>query len=130
MSTGLPLLDLMRPVYMRWPVDPDGHVIEGEPLETLVLRDAKSRHLYAAIELHPSDDGRWMWATQFTLRDSGGGYKVGPKWGRFAATRDAALRCGAEEIIERLDERHSGERDPFVRKVKAWALGLCQGVAA
>ena len=53
----------------------------------------------ASIELGQHTDGRWMWATSCCEDYKYRGYCCGAKWGNFAPTRDAALRCAVEEIL-------------------------------
>jgi hypothetical protein len=45
-----------------------------------------------------SASGRLMWATAYRLATSGAGYLVDPMWGRFAATRKAALLKAVDEL--------------------------------
>lgn len=89
------------PKPRRYTVDPKGPVIQGDPDITLILPHPRLAWPLARIELHQHDDGRWMWSASIC----GGGYKVGPKWGRFADTRDDARRLAAAELLERIDKR-------------------------
>jgi hypothetical protein len=83
-------------------VDPDGPVIQGKIDEVLTLPHPRLRWDRARIELHQHTDGLWMWATGYhDDGGSGGGYRVGPKWGNFAASRDDALFYACEEIRSR-----------------------------
>ncbi|MCD1620829.1 hypothetical protein K7H20_22480 [Salipiger manganoxidans] len=91
-------LDLFAPQPPRLePVDPNGPVIQGEPDIVLRLPHSRLAWALAEIELHQHEDGRWMWATG----TCGGGYKVGPKWGKFAATQQEATRYAAAELLDR-----------------------------
>ncbi|WP_294138359.1 hypothetical protein [Sphingomonas sp.] len=83
-------------------VDPNGPVIQGKIDEVLMLPHPHLRWARARIELHRHTDGLWMWATGYhDDGGSGGGYRVGAKWGNFAKTRDDALFYACEEIRER-----------------------------
>ena len=104
----------MRPVeIIRKPCDPNGEVIHDDSqIETLTFGAArliggKSAVPTVAIELAQHTDGLWMWATHTHFANGGGGYRVGPKWGKFADTRDEALWAACYEIKERL----AGKRD-------------------
>lgn len=55
----------------------------------------------ATITLGQHDDGRWMWATDYSTTNHGAGYACLPKWGNFAATRDEALQCAVDELRKR-----------------------------
>ncbi len=112
------LLDLMREPMVVRPVDIDGQVVI-EPRERLTFGVTGTR--MAAIELHPSTDGSWMWSTSFGIPGAGRGYRVGEKWGRFARTRDDALHYAVEEMRGRLAE-HSA--CPVAKQILAWARGL------
>ena len=93
-------LDLLAPA--RMPVIPDGAVCGPEyPVQSLRAPVPGCRYGYATIELAQHVDGRWMWGTSYATTWSGGGYRIGPKWGQFADTRAAALR---EALLE-LDGR-------------------------
>lgn len=120
----LSLLDLMEPpvAVMIEPVQPMGQVVHGEPDETLVLPRPGNANPLAEIELHRHVDGRWMWSASFGLLDgSGSSYRVGSKWGRFAATRSDALRAAVDELTERLSKREACSSIP---KIISWARGL------
>lgn len=95
-------LDLFTPsAPVLAPVDPDGPVIQGAPDVTLRLPHPRLAWDLAVIELHEHEDGRWMWA----VSGAGGGYKVGPKWGRFAATQEEAMRFAAIELHDKIKDR-------------------------
>lgn len=131
MTRQLSMLDLWeaKPVAVRLPVDRDGSVLQGEPDETLILPHPRMAWPLARIELHRHADGRWMWSAS----TAGGGYKVGPKWGRFAETRSGALYHAALEIMERADR----VRDPSgasitsqqLAQIKAWAVSMKERAA-
>lgn len=120
----LSLFDLAHPPPARQPVDPDGPVVQGPVDITLRLPHPRLAWDLARIELHEHEDGRWMWGTGWAC----GGYRVGPKWGHFAATQDAARHHAAREIVERCDRI----RDPAafsitaaqLRAIRAWAEAL------
>lgn len=86
----LSLFDTLRSPAIRKPVEPHGGVVQGEPDAVYRLRHPRLAWDRATIELHQHTDGLWMWSASFYCDNSGGGYRVGPKWGRFAETRDDA----------------------------------------
>jgi hypothetical protein len=94
-------LDLLAPAEPFHQVD-----TIGDAEETLVLTAPRMACPRAQIELYlDCETGRWMWATAYHLAVSGGGYRVGPKWGKFAATRDGALRQAQAELHEKIADR-------------------------
>jgi hypothetical protein len=108
------LLDLMRAPMIVQPVDAYGHVVQGDPEETLTWSRG---YRFARIELHRADGGLWMWATGFSLADMGCGYKVGAKWGRFAVSRDDALHYAVCELTDRLSKAIDSDKGLAI----AWA---------
>lgn len=64
---------------------------------------------FADIKLHRHDDGLWMWSVAFCCDGEGSGYQVGPKWGKFAETRDDALFYAIAEMRTRLEARKSAD---------------------
>lgn len=94
MTQQLSMFDFWQPAAIRLPVDPHGGVIQGEPDETLTLPQKRLAWPLARIELHQNHDGRWMWSAS----GPSGGYRVGPKWGRFAETRAGALHHALIEL--------------------------------
>ena len=97
-----PPVPLRAPAVIRR-VDPDGPVIQGKIDEVLTLPHPRLRWARAQIELHRHTDGLWMWATGYhDDGGSGGGYRVGAKWGNFAQTRDDALFYACEEMRTRM----------------------------
>ena len=115
-----PLLDLMLEPPVREPVVPGGEVLKGPPDETLKLCRGPIR---ASITVHRHRTrGLWMWAVTWQ-HDSvgGGGYRVGEKWGKYAASRDLAVHWAVRELQERL-RRDRGTADPrLLRPIAAWA---------
>lgn len=97
----LDLFAQTAPSPRKYTVDPDGPVVRGEPDVTLTLPHPRLALPLATIELHRHEDGRWMWGVTMV----GGGYRVGPKWGKFADTRDEARRHAAAELLERIERR-------------------------
>jgi hypothetical protein len=120
----LDLFAALHPPPVLEPVDPDGPVVAGAPDITLRLPHPRYAWDLARIQLHEHEDGRWMWSASTT----GGGYKVGPKWGRFAATQADAMRHAAREVIERCarirDPSSVSITDTQLRQIRAWAEGL------
>lgn len=109
------------PPRQSYTVDPDGPVVQGEPHEMLTLPHPRLAWPLAEIQLHRHEDGRWMWG----VTGAGGGYKVGPKWGKFAATRDDARRHAAAELLERIEARtpdHLGITPKLHAAIRTFAL--------
>ncbi|NYT43138.1 hypothetical protein HZY97_20350 [Sphingomonas sp. R-74633] len=106
---------------MREPVQPHGRVLQSAPDEMLSLAHPKMAWRWAEIELHQHVDGRWMWSTSFNTNGGGSGYRVGEKWGHFAASRDDALHYAIEEMREHLGRRHlQAEERKSVRLILEW----------
>lgn len=125
MTAQLDMFALMRPRPVLEPVDGDGPVVQGECHVTLRFPHPKLAWDLAAIQLHQHTDGRWMWG----VMHGSGGYKVGPKWGRFAATQHEAKQFGALELIDWCDravERPYGLPITLaqVAQIRRWAEGL------
>lgn len=118
--TQLDLFSALRGPKIVLPIDPDGHVVHGNIDEVLTLPHRGLAWNRADIELHRHVDGRWMWSTSFHIEDRGGGYRVGPKWGKFAETRDDALFYAIEELSSRLD----GYDTKDARDIRAWMAAL------
>lgn len=116
----LSLLDALRaPPVVRY-ISPDGPVVQGDPDEALCLPHPRMAWDRARVELHRHTDGLWMWSASWHANGSGSGYKVGPKWGRFAETRDDALHYAVGEIEIRI-----GTPDhPDEAAILTWARGL------
>lgn len=107
----LGLFDALRAPPIILPVDPDGLLIQGEVDERLCLRHPRLAWDRAEIEIHRHDDGLWMWSASWHCEMCGSGYRVGPKWGKFAESRDDALFYAISEIREGLSELHSRDAD-------------------
>ncbi|MAC81460.1 MAG: hypothetical protein CML66_25755 [Rhodobacteraceae bacterium] len=117
----LSLFDALRSPPIVVPVQPNGEVIQGDPDEFHFLPHPRLAWHRGEIELHQHTDGGWMWSTSAHVGDWGYGYRVGPKWGKFAECRDDALHYAVEEIVARL----TGRRDQkAAAEVIAWARGL------
>lgn len=96
-----PQPDLFTPV--RGAVVADGDVCGPDyPVETLSAKVPGCRYGRAQIELAQHHDGRWMWGIDYRTTWSGGGYHVGPKWGRFADCRVDAVREALAELADRV----------------------------
>lgn len=111
------LLDLMHAPPVVRPIDPDGDVVMGDIDETLEWQ--RRPWIYARIELHRHDDGLWMWSASWGVGGAGSGYRVGPKWGRFAVNRADALHYAVKELLDRLPRD-----DPDAKKIRRWAESL------
>lgn len=95
-------LDLFAPEKPKLePVDLGGEVIHGAPDITFRLPHPRMAWDLMQLQIHEHEDGRWMWAVTTCT----GGYKVGPKWGRFADTQEAAVRFAAAEAIDKISNR-------------------------
>jgi hypothetical protein len=115
------LLDLMRAAATIRPVDRDGSVIQSGVHEVLSLTRARSAMYLAEIELHEDRaSGLWMWSTSWNTGASGQTYRVGPKWGKFADTREDALHWACVELRDRL-ARETGKE---VSDILKWLGGL------
>lgn len=101
MHEQLSLLDLVAPAAIIRPVDPDGHVVQGEPDEEIAW---SGRGVKTLLQIHQHTDGLWMWSVSFETSETGVHYRVGPKWGRFATTRRDAVTLAMQELRERVDE--------------------------
>jgi len=95
------MTDLFTPVPE--PVDARGHVCPPDyPVETMRFHPrGRPVHEGVTVELARHTDGRWMWATKYSLKDgSGCSYRVGPKWGQFTADRQTALHEALRELTD------------------------------
>lgn len=104
------LFDALRAPMIERPCDGLGPVVQGEADETLILPHPRLAWDRGRIELHRHTDGLWMWSVLLGGEGEGGGYKVGPKWGRFAESRDDALFYAVREARKKIGDK-SGYRD-------------------
>lgn len=119
MNGQLSLFDVLRGPMIVRPCDGFGPVVQGEADETMILPHPRLAWDRARIELHQHTDGLWMWSVSLSGDNGcGGGYKVGPKWGRFAASRDDALHYAVQEARDKI-----GGRPGFADHLK-WLDGL------
>ncbi|WP_099863849.1 hypothetical protein [Pararhizobium haloflavum] len=116
----LGLFDTLRKPPVTVPIEKDGPVVQGEPDEVLRLEQPRMAWDRATIELHRHTNGLWMWSASWNADGSGVGYRVGPKWGRFAESRDDALFYAVKEIEDRL----SGKPGPAAKLILSWARSL------
>lgn len=122
--TQLDLFDVLRVSATIRPVEPHGSVIQCAPDETLTLPHPRMAWPYARIELHRHTDGKWMWSTSFQCGDHGNSYRVGPKWGKFAETRDDALFYACAELRSKMEiEKHAD-----AKLILSWASSTAPGV--
>ena len=119
MSEQISLFAPLAPIINLEPVDSEGSVLTSdEAVEVLGFghivflnerRQPSSRDQpEMKIELAKHTDGRWMWARSCTTNMAYSGYRVGPKWGKFAATRGDAIWAACQELRA------------FVQKHPAW----------
>jgi len=73
----------------------------------------------ASVQVAQHTDGRWMWAITFSTSSGGEGYAPHAKWGRFTQDRDAAVKEGIKEMLERLARRNWTAKQ--IEKLLAWA---------
>lgn len=116
-------LELFAPIrgpMIKRPVDAHGGIERGEIDETLRLPQPGLALDAARIELHQHRKScLWMWSASHAASGSGGSYRVGEKWGKFASTRDDALHHAIAEIGDRLKEDCKD-----ARRIRAWLDGL------
>jgi hypothetical protein len=118
----LGLFDTLRTPPVRVRVEPHGDVLsaELEPDFTFTLPHPRMAWHRAEIEIHRHANGLWMWSISSMADMSGGGYRVGPKWGKFAETREDALFYACEEMLQRLGEKITSD----VHLIRNWVLAL------
>ena len=118
----MPLLDVLHAPATIMPVDPHGATIPRSEIDE-ILRLPMKRYVgdQARIQLH-RDRGLdlWMWATWHEVEHGGGGYRVGPKWGKFAETRESALHWAINELLDRIADYDT----PQARRIRTWLEGL------
>lgn len=119
MIEQMSLFDALHAPPLVIPVEPHGAVIAGEVDTHLFLRHPRLAWHLAEIELHPHE-GMWMWSASFNCDNHGSSYRVGPKWGKFAANKADALFYAVKE----LEERMAGKPGPVAAQIIAWARGL------
>jgi hypothetical protein len=122
------LLDMMRSPPIRKTVDPDGPVCGPDAdVETLALPQAKRSAPLAEIQIAKDADGHWMWAVLWQTGEAGHSSRVGPKWGRFAASRADAVFHAAGELIAAMEKYRrwlSGRNEreaALAGRISAWA---------
>lgn len=107
----LGLFDSLRQKPIRLPVQPHGSVLHASTEPDYTFRLPHSRMVWdrAEIEVHRHSDGTWMWSASFMADSEGSSYRVGPKWGKFAETREDALFFAVEELEQRLGRKTSAD---------------------
>ena len=121
----LSFFDVLSPTPILRPVQADGEVIKGPIDVTLRLPHPRLAWDMARIEIHQHDDGLWMWAVHTAC----GGYRVGPKWGKFAHTLSDARTLAAQELLDKTDAMIARPNGIVItlaqmHLVRAWAEGL------
>lgn len=116
----LSLLDALRSPPIIQPVSPHGEVIQGQADNSFVLPHPHLAWPLAQIDLHKHSDGTWMWGVNFSTGHHGRGYRVGPKWGKFAVTREDALFYAARELHAGLE----GDKSSDALKIRAWLASV------
>lgn len=104
---------------------PDATIIAAQYPETRHVRPGWAPVPRAVIEVAPLPDGRWCWGYDWRTSFGGAGFAALPKWGRFAPTRDRALRDAATAMACDIERRACRERtrQPFA-PLLAWLDGL------
>lgn len=120
MMMQLGLFDALHALPIVLPVEPYGSVVQGDVDEFLYLPHPRLAWNRAEIELHRHDNGLWMWSTGWNCDNGGGGYRVGPKWGKFAQTRNDALFYAVRELTARFARKESLASN----EILAWARSL------
>lgn len=115
----LSLLDLLGPQLLVRPVDPDGQVV-AKPDEEFTLVNGAATWERVRVQLHEAPEG-WMWGTSTAIGGTGCSYQIGPKWGRFACSRDEALLFARQEVLAVCNR---GPADAWSRRVQRWVLAL------
>lgn len=113
------LFDVLHQPPVILPVKPNGDVVQGDVDTHLFLPHPRLAWHLAEIELHPHE-GLWMWSASFNCDNHGSGYRVGPKWGKFAHSKSDALHHAVKELEERLDKKESSTAEQILR----WARSL------
>lgn len=112
------------------PIDPAGTTVQdNSDIEFLTFGEFKLLGgkcvSQLTIELSEHIDGRWMWGVNAYTGDWSGGFKVGPKWGRFAVTRRDALIAAIEEMRAMVIERSKPSSTRFnLKDSLRWLDGL------
>lgn len=64
--------------------------------------DGIGRAIQGEITLKKHESGRWMWAYSFLEMWHGEAFAPLEKWGKFGATKEAALQAAINEMRERV----------------------------
>jgi hypothetical protein len=117
------LLDLMVAPPILKPCEPNGGVIQGRPHTVFHLEHPKKlAWAQSRIEVHPHTDGTWMWSTSVSTYgedgQSGHTYAVGPKWGKFAASKEDAIYWAAREIEDHINKKKTNGES--IKRIRAW----------
>lgn len=107
-------------------VDPHGEVIQDDSrIEELCSPGLTAgKFSNARIQLAQHTDGLWMWSTSTYFMNGGRTYRVGPKWGNFADTRDEALHAACNEIRDGIEGPRSPAPKGDIRPITQWLDSL------
>lgn len=103
-------------------VDFCGSVCTDNQVETFRCTHPTMRRDLACIELAQHTDGQWMWGVQLNATNGGFGWRVGPKWNRFAPTKSRARLEAIADLMLSL-HKHGLTRQE-VGKIQAWVRAL------
>jgi hypothetical protein len=57
----------------------------------------------------------WMWGWSFLIdNDRGGGYRVGPKWGKFAMSIEDAIYWACRELRQAIADGRNGKSKKMI----------------
>lgn len=126
MNAQLSLFELMRPVGIFKPIDGLGQVVQG-PIDEVYDCPGMKSWQRCSIEIHKDQkSGLFMWAT----KHFNGGYRVGPKWGKFAGSRADALELAKDELRKKIDELVARDdplntpASPVIKATRKWLEAL------
>ncbi len=117
----LGLFDSLRSPPVRLRVKPHGSVLDASIDPDFTFRLPHPRMVWdrAEIEVHRHVNGLWMWSASFMAESEGSSYRVGPKWGKFAESREDALFFAVEELEARLGRKGGSDAALILKWLQA-----------
>lgn len=100
-------LELFASQQERLCADPNGSVCIDDQIDKVINLGDRKTGLSIELAKH---ENRWMWSASINTPWSFCGYKVGPKWNKFADTPYKALVEAIDEIKERAKKCKGGEK--------------------